>query len=165
MVKVKSKSVKTSNKINSKKKSLITKETLGATALTALAGISLLGLKMTKDKKKLQKELDKTKENLSLSDKKNMDSLKKCLFDIDTNEKIYRNTIENNNKIIIDLQKQITEYKIKEEETQKILSEYQKKEEFYLKLTTPHKRMLPREIREAANIINKKLIKLFECPE
>jgi|SRR6476620_1854010 len=176
--KVKSKSVKSSSKIKSNKSpiiknSLITKGVVGTTlGATALAGISLLGLKMSKDKKNLQKELDNTKANLSLSDKKNMDSLKKCLFDIDNNEKIYKNTIEtlakkseNDKKTIIELQKQITQYKTKEEETQKILSECKIKEEFYLKLSSPYEHLTDYEIRNAANIINQKIIQLFECPE
>ena len=94
-----------------------------------------------------------------------MDSLKKCLLDIDNNEKIYKNTIENYKKIIFDLQKQIYDYKIKEEETQKIISECKIKEEFYLKLSSPYEHLTNYEIRDAANIINQKIIQLFECPE
>jgi uncharacterized protein HemX len=171
---------KVKNKVKSKKnsvikKSLITKgtigTTLGATALAGLTGIGLLGFKMNKDKKNLQKELDKIKSNTSISDKKNIDSLKKCLLDIDNNEKNYKDIIEQLQKQIADYkikeeetQKQITEYKIKEEETKKIISECKKKEEIYLELTNPHQRMSNREIQEAANIINEKLIRLFNCP-
>ena len=115
---------KTSNKNPNKlkssikpKKNFIKNGLIATGVLGALTGISLLGVKNMKEKKNLQEELIKT--STSNSDKKIIESLNKCLSDIDNKEKLTKDIIEklakkseNDNKIIIDLQKQISEYKV-----------------------------------------------------
>ena len=101
MAKVKSK-VKTSSKVKNKvnvkpKKNLVKNGLIATGVIGALTGIGFLGNKFNNQKNNLQKELDKTKENvngLSLSDKKNIDLLNKCLSDIDKKEKTYNDFIE-----------------------------------------------------------------------
>lgn len=110
MVKVKSK-VKSTSKVKPKK--LIKNGLIATGVLGALTGIGLIGNRLNNQKNNLQKELDKTKGSvnvLSNSDKKNIELLNKCLKDIDIKEKMYKEIIEkltkkieNDNKIIIDL--------------------------------------------------------------
>src|SRR6476620_12273602 len=110
MAKIKSK-VKSTSKV--KPKNLVKNGLIATGVLGALTGIGFLGNKLNTQKNNLQKELDKTKDSVNVltnSDKKNIELLNKCLKDIDIKEKMYKEIIEkltkkieNDNKIIIDL--------------------------------------------------------------